>query len=54
MSRCMNQTYFECNEFDVNVVLMLIAICTYKSMSRIDSKYLNFNTVDLLIVTAYL
>ena len=32
MSRRMNQTYFECYEFDVNVVLILIATCTYKSM----------------------
>ena len=32
MSRCMNQTYFECYEFDVNVVLILIATYTYKSM----------------------
>ena len=26
----MNQTYFECYEFDVNVGLILIATCTYK------------------------
>ena len=32
MSRLMNQTYFEYYEFDVNVVLILIATCTYKSM----------------------
>ena len=32
MSRRMNRTYFECHEFDVNVVLKLIATCTYKSM----------------------
>ena len=24
--------YFACYEFDINVVLILIAICTYKSM----------------------
>ena len=28
----MNQTYFECYEFHVNVVLILIATCTYQSM----------------------
>ena len=30
MSRDMNQTYFECYEFDVNVVLMLTAFCINK------------------------
>ena len=28
----MNQTYYEWYEFDVNVVLLLIATCAYKSM----------------------
>ena len=32
MSRCMNQTYFECFEFDANAVLILISTCTYKSL----------------------
>ena len=32
MSKRMNETYFECYEFDVNVVLMLIVTCRYKSM----------------------
>ena len=32
MSRPMNQIYFECYEFDVNIVIILIATCTYKSM----------------------
>ena len=32
MSRRMNQIYFEFNDFDVNVVLILIVACTYKSM----------------------
>ena len=36
MSRPMNQTYFECYGFDVNVVIILIAICTYKSISWIS------------------
>ena len=31
MSRHMNQTYFECYEFDVNIVLMLIASYTYNT-----------------------
>ena len=30
MSKRINQTYFECYEFDVNVVLILIATYTYK------------------------
>ena len=32
MNRLMNQTYLEWYEFDVNVVRILIATCTYKSM----------------------
>ena len=32
MSGRMNQTYFECYEFDVNVVLILIVTYTYTSM----------------------
>ena len=32
MSRRLSQTYFECYEFVVNVVLIHIATCTYKSM----------------------
>ena len=32
MSRRMNQTYFEYYEFNIDVVLILIATCTYKSM----------------------
>ena len=32
MSRHRNQTHFECYEFDVDVVLILIATCTYKSI----------------------
>ena len=32
MSRRLNQTYFICYEFDANVVFILIATCTYKSM----------------------
>ena len=32
MSRHMNQTYFECYEFDINVALIVIATWTYKSM----------------------
>ena len=32
MSRSMNQTYFECYEFDVSAGLILIATCTYKSL----------------------
>ena len=32
MSRRINQTCFECYEFDVNIVLMLNATCTYRSM----------------------
>ena len=31
MSRLINQTYFELYEFDVNVVLILMATCSYKS-----------------------
>ena len=32
MSRRTNQIYFSCYEFDINVVLILIATCAYKSM----------------------
>ena len=32
MSRRMNQTDFECYKFDANIVLILIATCTYKLM----------------------
>ena len=48
----MNQTYFEWYEFDVNVVCILIATCTYKSklyMRKNESELFNFNTVDSLI-----
>ena len=31
MRKLMNQTYFECYEFDVNSVIILIATCIYKS-----------------------
>ena len=34
MIRLMNHTYFECYEFDVNFVLILIATCTYKSCTE--------------------
>ena len=33
-AKVMNQTYREWYEFDVNVVRILIATCTYKSMSK--------------------
>ena len=32
----MNQTHFKAYEFDVSVVHVLIATCTYKSMFRIE------------------
>ena len=32
MSRRMNESYFNCYEFDNIIVLVLIATCTYKSM----------------------
>ena len=53
MSRYMSQIYFELYEFDVNVVLILIATCSYKSTlyvgSTNESEQLNFNIVDSLI-----
>ena len=53
MSRRMNQTYFEWYEFDINVVLMLIATYTYKSMLNwvlMNKSSWYFNTVDSLIL----
>ena len=39
MVRFMIQTYFKWYEFDVNVVRILIATCTYKSMLN-ESQYI--------------
>ena len=51
MSMSMNQTYFECYEFDVNVVLILNATCTYKSIgqfTRFCIVYVVLNTLCFL------
>ena len=45
MSRCMNRTYFEYYEFDVNVVLILFETCMN------ESEQLNFNIVDPLNIS---
>ena len=48
MSSRLNQTYFECYEFDVNIVLILITIRTYISRESQKKVYITCSS-DLLI-----
>ena len=52
MSRRMNQTYFECYEFDLNVVLILIVTCSYRSMlNRVRMNQSNW--IAILLTHSY-
>ena len=42
MSRLMNQTYFECYEFDVNVVLVVIATNTINTILVVSTNELEY------------
>ena len=52
MSRRINQTCFECYEFDVNIVLILIANCNYKSMLQ-WVRMSQSNWISILLTYSY-